>query len=191
VGQLEIFAALLGVMNVMLVIRRSIWNYPSGIAMVSLYFFIFYDARLYADALLQIFFLVIQLYGWSNWLRSGRASGTVVVERLGVGARLAWLAGTAVAVLVWGAAMARFTDAAAPFLDSAVAGLSVSAQWLLALRKIESWALWIVVDLLAIGLFLSRGLEVTAALYALFLLLAVAGLFAWARRIDAAAGEPA
>ena len=190
-GQLEIFAALLGVMNVMLVIRRSIWNYPSGIAMVSLYFFIFYDARLYADALLQIFFLVIQLYGWSNWLRSGRASGTVVVERLGVGARLAWLAGTAVAVLVWGAAMARFTDAAAPFLDSAVAGLSVSAQWLLALRKIESWALWIVVDLLAIGLFLSRGLEVTAALYALFLLLAVAGLFAWARRIDAAAGEPA
>ena len=69
-GGIEIAAALLGVINVLLVVRRSVWNYPFGIAMVSLYFFVFRDAKLYSDALLQIFFLLIQLYGWWAWTRA-------------------------------------------------------------------------------------------------------------------------
>lgn len=179
----ELAAALLGVVNVVLVVRRSIWNYPFGIAMVSLYFFVFADAKLYSDALLQIFFLVIQLYGWWNWRRSRQVDHGVAVEGLRLPARLAWLAGTAAACLLWGFGMARFTDAAAPFADAAVAGMSVSAQILQSLRKVESWALWIAVDILAIGLFLSRGLTITAGLYALFLVLATAGLFAWLRKL--------
>lgn len=179
----ELAAALLGVVNVVLVVRRSIWNYPFGIAMVSLYFFVFADAKLYSDALLQIFFLLIQLYGWWNWRHSLQVDHGVAVEGLRMSARLAWLAGTAAACLLWGFGMARFTDAAAPFADAAVAGMSVSAQILQSLRKVESWVLWIAVDILAIGLFLSRGLNITAALYALFLVLATAGLFAWLRKL--------
>ncbi len=184
---IEIAAALLGVVNVALVVRRSIWNYPFAIAMVALYFFVFVDAKLYSDALLQIFFLVINLYGWWNWSRSTRVDAGVAVERLRPGQRWAWLAGTAAASLVWGLGMARFTDAAAPFADATIAGLSVSAQILQSLRKFESWLLWVVVDVLAIGLFLYRGLHVTAALYALFLVLAVGGLVAWRRKLPRAA----
>ena len=180
-GGIEIAAALLGVINVLLVVRRSIWNYPFGIAMVVLYFFVFWDAKLYSDALLQIFFLVIQIYGWRAWVHADRVDHGVAVDWLSDKARVTWLAGTAAAILIWGSGMARFTDAAAPMADATIAGLSVSAQVLQSLRKVESWVLWVTVDALAIGLFAWRGLGVTSALYALFLVLAVLGLFEWRR----------
>ena len=184
-SSLEIIAALLGVANVLLVVRRSTWNYPFGIAMVTLYFFVFRDAKLYSDALLQIFFLFIQLYGWWAWSRADKVDDGVAVGWLGDGARLRWLAGTAIAAALWGAGMARWTDAAAPYADAAIAGMSVSAQILQSLRRVESWVLWIAVDMLAIGLFAWRGLSVTAALYGLFLVLAIAGLIQWRRKAAA------
>ena len=181
-GGIEIAAALLGVINVLLVVRRSIWNYPFGIAMVSLYFFVFWEAKLYSDSLLQIFFFLIQLYGWWAWVHADRVDHGVAVGWLDNRSRLRWLVGTAVAIVVWGAGMARYTDAAAPFLDATVAGLSVSAQILQSFRRVESWVLWVSVDTLAIGLFWWRGLGVTAALYGLFLVLAVLGLIEWRRK---------
>lgn len=180
----EWVAAALGIVNILLVARRSLWNYPFGIAMVALYFFVFFDAKLYSDALLQIFFLIINLYGWWNWARSEKVDdGGIAVGRLSSTARLAWLGGTGCAAILWGVVMARFTDAAAPFADSAVAGMSVAAQILQSQRKVESWVLWIAVDGLATGLFWSRGLVATSILYALFLLIAFGGLMAWRRTI--------
>ena len=181
-GGLEIAAAMLGVANVVLVVRRSVWNYPFGIVMVALYFFVFREAKLYSDALLQIFFLVIQLYGWWAWSRADRVDDGVAVGLMSEGARLRWLAGTAAAVLLWGTGMARWTDAAAPFADATIAGMSVAAQLLQSLRRVECWLLWIAVDTLAIGLFAWRGLLVTSALYALFLALAIAGFIQWKRK---------
>ena len=184
-NSLEIIAALLGVANVLLVVRRSIWNYPFGIAMVSLFFFVFWDAKLYSDALLQVFFLLIQLYGWWAWSRARQVDHGVAVRLMSGRSRLWWLAGTGLAILLWGWGMARWTDAVAPFADAAIAGMSVSAQILQSLRRIESWLFWIAVDVLAVGLFAWRGLEVTAALYALFLALAIAGLIEWKRKAGA------
>lgn len=184
-GGIEIAAALLGVINVLLVVRRSVWNYPFGIAMVSLYFFVFWEAKLYSDALLQIFFFLIQIYGWWAWVHADRVDHGVAVGWLGNRARTGWLVGTAVAIIGWGTGMARFTDAVAPFADATVAGMSVSAQILQSLRKVESWVLWVSVDILAIGLFAWRGLNVTAALYGLFLILAAIGLIEWRRKARA------
>jgi nicotinamide mononucleotide transporter len=185
VGGIEIAAALLGVINVLLVVRRSTWNYPFGIAMVSLYFFVFWDAKLYSDALLQVFFLLIQLYGWWAWFHAQHVDHGVAVGWMDWKRRFSWTAGTAVAVIVWGSGMARFTDAAAPYADATIAGLSVAAQILQSLRRVECWVLWVAVDALAIGLFAWRGLFVTSALYALFFVLAVVGLFEWRRRARA------
>lgn len=181
-GGIEIAAALLGVINVILVVRRSTWNYPFGIVMVALYFFVFWEAKLYSDALLQVFFLVIQIYGWWAWVHARHIDHGVEVRWMSWPQRLPWLAGTAIAVAVWGTGMARFTDAAAPFVDATTAGLSIAAQSLQSLRRVESWALWIAVDAIAIGLFAWRGLFVTSALYGLFFVLAVVGLIEWRRR---------
>lgn len=183
---IEIVAVALGVANIVLIIRRSIWNYPVGIAMVSLYGFIFVEVKLYSDALLQLFFLVANIYGWALWGRAQARMGDIVVERLDGRARLAWIGGAVTAAIGWGWLMHRLTDAALPYWDALVAMPSVAAQLLMARRRIENWWLWIAVDAIAIPLYWTKGLMLTAALYAAFLLLAVAGLIEW-RRVAARA----
>ena len=181
-GAVEIVAALLGVVNVVLVVRRSTWNYPFGIAMVALYFFVFAHAKLYSDALLQIFFFVIQIYGWWAWYHATHVDDGVAVRWMSWRARFPWLAATLAAVLLWGTGMARLTDAAAPYIDATAAGLSVAAQILQSLRRVESWVLWICVDVIEVGLLSWRSLFVSTALYGLFLILSVIGLIEWRRR---------
>jgi nicotinamide mononucleotide transporter len=184
-SELEWVAAGLGVLNVFLVVRRSVWNYPFGLIMVALYFFVFFGARLYSDALLQIFFFIVQLYGWVNWVQARNEAGEVPVAWLGSSARIRWSLGTILASLVWGLGMARYTNAAAPIIDAFIAGTSISAQILMARRMIENWVLWILVDLVAVGLYFSRHLYPTSGLYFLFLLLSVAGLIGWRRALPA------
>lgn len=178
---LEWVAVLLGVANIILLVRRSIWNFPVGIVMVLLYFEIFREARLYSDMLLQIFFLIVQAWGWAAWARAGGMDGPVEVQRLSNPERLAWIVGTIVATAIWGWGMYRFTDAAAPWWDAAVAMGSVAAQILLTRRAIENWIGWILVDAFAISLYANRGLGLTAGLYVLFLILSIVGLLQWLR----------
>ena len=99
-------------------------------------------------------------------------------------ARIAWLAGTCAAALAWGALMAAKTDAAAPYVDAAVAGSSVAAQWLQSLRRVEAWVLWIVADLIAVPLYWWKGLVPTTLLYLVFLGLAIAGLLSWRKTLQ-------
>ncbi|MFQ5563693.1 MAG: nicotinamide riboside transporter PnuC [Parvularculaceae bacterium] len=175
----EITAVILGLINITLLIRRNIWNYPFGIVMVSLYAWIFYGAKLYSDVLLQGFFFVVQFYGWYYWLKGRGGDGRVIVERLTKGQALGY-AGVAVAgVAALGTVMGRFTDAAFPYWDASIAVLSVIAQILLARRRLENWILWITVDVLAIGLYWVKGLHPTAALYLLFLILSGVGFLTW------------
>lgn len=178
---LELVAAVLGVICVALVVRRSVWNYPFGVASVALYCVVFARAKLYSDALLQIFFVVVNLYGWWSWTRHRAAAGEVVVERLSARARVRWAAGCAAATLGWGALMHRYTDAAYPWPDAGVAIVSVAAQVLMARRKWENWLLWIGVDLAAVPLYAAKQLGVTTLLYLLYLALAVWGLANWTR----------
>ncbi|WP_420141421.1 nicotinamide riboside transporter PnuC [Sphingomonas sp.] len=178
---LEALATALGLANIVLLIRRSVWNYPFGLAMVALYADIFFAAKLYSDALLQLFFFAIQLYGWWAWARAGGGGGGVPVRRLTPAARIAWVAMIALVTGLWGWGMHAGTDAASPWWDGGIAVASVAAQILLARRMIENWLLWIAVDAAAIGLYLTKGLALTAGLYAAFLILSAVGLVQWRR----------
>ena len=178
---LEMIAVALGLANVGLLVRRSIWNYPFGMAMVALYLVIFWQARLYGEAGLQVFFFVVQGWGWWLWARAGGLAQMVTVEWMGWRARTASLALVAASSLVIGWAMARFTDAALPYADAAIAGASVVAQVLLAMRRVENWALWIAIDVLSVWVYVARELYLTAGLYVVFLGMAIAGLITWAR----------
>jgi nicotinamide mononucleotide transporter len=181
VTALETAAVLLGIANIILIIRRSVWNYPFALAMVALYFFIFRDLKLYSDAGLQIFFFAVNLYGWWAWSRNRAEAGEVVVERLGRNSLTAWIGGSAIATLLWGFVMHSHTDASYPFWDAAVAMVSVAGQILMTRRYLENWWWWIAVNCLSIPLYIVKGIYLTAALYMLFLALAVAGLVVWRR----------
>lgn len=178
---IEGIAALLVLVNVWLIARRSIWNYAFGIAGVAIYGWVFFHAKLYSDMLLQIFFFVVQLYGWRQWVRSQEASGEVVVERLTWPERGLWLAGLIVAIAGWGWLMHRFTDASFPWWDASVAMISIAAQILMSVRRIENWWLWIAANILSIGLYAAKTLWITTGLYVILLAISIWGLIAWKR----------
>ena len=173
---LEIAAVISGAGCVLLVVRRSVWNFPLGIASSLGYLVLFTNEKLYADAGLQIVFVVLGLHGWVAWMR-GRTSETRI-RRVPLGELTALIVAFPV---VW-FALSQLLEAAggaAPILDAFVAALSVAAQWFLNRRYVETWLGWIVVDQVAVYLFWTRGLHLTAGLYAVFLLMCVAGLVEW------------
>ena len=177
----ELLATLLGVLCVVLGVRRSVWTFPTAIGSVLLVGWAVWTARLYSDALLQLFFVGANLYGWANWRRSQADQGDVLVEAMSAGERARWTAGTGASTLAWGGGMAGWTDAAYPWWDAATAVVSAAAQLLMARRKWENWVLWIAVDLALIPLYLAKGLIMLAALYLFYLVLSIWGLVTWRR----------
>ncbi len=185
VSPLEIAGTILGFLNIVLLIRRSVWNFPAAMAMVTCIGIVLAEAKLYAEAGLQVFFFVVNAWGWWLWTRArqreGGADHAVAVGWLGWPARIAWALATAVGSVALGLTLSRWTDAALPMADSAVTGMSVAAQLLLSFRRIENWVMWIVIDAVSIALYVIRDLHLLAVLYVAFLVLSVIGLREWTR----------
>lgn len=178
---LELFAAALGVLAVWLTVRQNPWCWPIGLLMVLLYSWIFFEVKLYSDMLLQVIYAALQLYGWWQWTRGDGQQHGRLVSRLSAGGLLLSLAIGAAGSLGLGYAMATYTDAAAPWMDAALTAFSLVAQVWMAQKRLECWPLWIALDVLFVALFLYKALYLTAALYALFTLLAVLGWREWRR----------
>jgi nicotinamide mononucleotide transporter len=176
---LQLLGAVLGLIQIWLLVRRSVWNFPVAMVMVSLIGVTLFEAKLYAEAALQAFFFVVNAAGWFQWRGASEGTGGVPVRWMNRSSRMAWAAITALLSLALGWLMHRFTDAAVPFVDAAVAGASIAAQLLLNLRRIENWVLWIVIDVVSILLYLSRDLYFFAALYLAFLVISAIGLRQW------------
>ncbi|MBL6853122.1 MAG: nicotinamide mononucleotide transporter [Alphaproteobacteria bacterium] len=182
----EIIAALLGVANIALLVRRSIWNYPFGMASVAFYVVVFHDSLLYSDAALQVFFFVMQVYGWWNWYHARDTEGLAKPELLTNGGRLLWMGAALAITVAEGWYLKHYTNDSAPWMDANTTALSVVAQYLLSVRKIENWALWIITDVVQIGLYAWKGLYPTTALYVIYLVMSVLGLIEWRRHLVAA-----
>ena len=176
----ELAGAALGLLNVVLLVRRSVWNFPAAMAMVTLIGITLFEARLYAETGLQVFFFVVNAWGWYLWaVARDTADNTVPVGWMSDRARFVWAAITAALSLSLGWLLHRFTNAALPFADSAIAGASVTAQILLSLRRVENWVLWIAIDVLSVMLYINRELYFLAALYVVLGVMSVLGLREW------------
>lgn len=183
---LEITAAVLGLIQIVLLIRRSVWNFPVAMGQVALAGVVLAGARLYSEAGLQAFFFAVNAQGWWLWRDArGEDDAAVSVTWMAWPPRAYWAGFTLVLSLALGWTMHHFTNAALPFADSAVTGASVAAQLLLNLRRIENWVLWIAIDVVSVGLYLNRGLHLLAVLYVAFLVLSVIGLRRWTKASQA------
>lgn len=178
---LELIAAGLGIVAVWLTVRQNPWCWPIGLVMVLLYAWLFYDWRLYSNLLLQLLFAALQLYGWWQWTRGGERHDGRKVSRLGPLAVAAGLLVGALGAWLLGYLMATYTDASSPWLDSALTAFSLVAQLWMAQKRLQCWALWVVVDLCYVAFFLDSQLYLTALLYAAFTALAVSGWLSWRR----------
>ena len=183
---LELVAALTGAVSVWLSVRQNIWSWPTAIVNVVLYALVFREAKLYADMGLQVVYAVLSLYGWYEWLYGGEGRTELRVTRTPprLAAVLTLVAAAGSAVL--GALLRHSTDAALPFADSFLSSTSLVAQWMMTRKLLENWLVWIAVDVLYVGMFLFKGLYLTAGLYAVFLALAVRGYLDWRRSMTVA-----
>ncbi len=176
---LEWSAAALSMLGVWLMTRRMLLAWPVGLVSVALYALVFAQARLYSDALLQGVLAAFLVYGWVNWRIHARQDGHIHIAPLAPRHLLRDLGIGLLGGIALGAGMHTFTDAALPWLDALLAALSLVAQWWQARRHVAAWWLWIAVDVVYVGMYVVKSLNVTAALYAVFVGLAVMGLRAW------------
>jgi nicotinamide mononucleotide transporter len=182
---IEIIAVVVTIAAVWLTARQVIWCWPLGLVSVSLYAVVFFQAKLYADMGLQAVYFVLTLYGWWAWLHGGEDRGELHVSLAGWPMRVGLVALGAVSGLLLGLTLGRFTDASLPFMDSSLSSFSIVAQWLQTRKILEAWLLWIALDVFYVGMFVFKGLYLTAGLYAVFLWLASVGFLSWRRSMAA------
>ena len=187
---LEVAAFVVSVLGVWLTTARSLWNYPFSLLSVLLYGIIFYQVKLYADMGLQAIFAGTLLYGLWQWRRHRGAGGQVRVTRVHTTELVvSILLGIGAAAAV-GFFLYSRTDASLPWVDSALlAGSLVGSVWA-ARRNLESWWVWIIVDVIYVGVYLVKHLYLTALLYAAFVILAVLGLRRWRAALARQSPEP-
>lgn len=181
---IEVVAVVFGLLCVWLCVKENIWCWPTGLVQVSLYVIIFYQAKLYSDTILNVIYVGVQFYGWYHWLHGGRDRGELAVSRLSAPALNGWIVVTVVGTALWGYGMASLTDAAVPYWDAFTTVASLVAQWLMARKRVENWAFWIAVDVVAVGVYLYKGLHLTAGLYFVFLIMCIEGWRAWNRTVQ-------
>ncbi|MBS0516978.1 MAG: nicotinamide mononucleotide transporter [Proteobacteria bacterium] len=190
VSNAELIGFAAGAGCVWLAARQNALNFPLALVNAVTFGLLFADKRLYGDAVLQAMFFSLNLLGWWRWWRGDGEHHALPVSRL---SPRGWLvAGAAMVVVVPSLQQALIMiSGAAPFLDAVITTLSVIAQVLLNRKTLENWWLWIVVDLISVPLYVSKGLYLTALLYVVFLLMCIGALFSWRRSLRDAAPSPA
>jgi len=170
---------LLAVVYLVLAIRQNIWCWAAAAVSTLLYLFIMYRANLYMESALQIFYLAMAAYGWYEWRHGGAGGEELQVTTWPMRYHLFALAAVFGLVLISGELLTRYSAAALPFLDSFTTWGAVVATFMVARKILENWIYWFVIDAVSIGLYLSRELYFTAALFAAYLVMIVIGYRKW------------
>jgi nicotinamide mononucleotide transporter len=182
---LELLSFLLSLITVVLTIRQVHWAWLFAILSSALYGLVFFDAKLYGDSALQLMFIVVSVWGWSQWLASSDRTSVLPVSFLSGQDRLfagvAWLG---ICAILYGF-LHFVTDTDVALADGFLTAGSLLGQILLSRKKIENWYIWIIVDVLYVALYLYKNLILTALLYAIFVVLAVIGARAWRKLCQA------
>jgi len=188
----ELFGTIFGLWSVILAARASIWNYPIGIINIIFFFATFYQVQLYADMTLQVYFLLISIYGWWMWTNP-RPTQMDAQQELKI-TRNTWQVnlGIGVAIVVGAGVLGVFfanvhqllpalfpAPAAYPYADSLVMTMSIAAMYLLSIKKWENWLIWVAVDTCSIGLFYAKGIKLIALEYVVFWAIAAYGGYRW------------
>ena len=161
-------------------IREIHWGWPLAVVSSLLYFVVFRESKLYGDASLQLFFAVVALWGWFQWLRGHRSDGSALhVARLTPRGRVLTAVVSAALWPAIGWFLKTYTDTDVPWWDAFPTAASIVGQWLLGRKYVENWPVWIVVDIVGAALFVYKGLWLTTLLYLVFVAMAAVGWRSW------------
>lgn len=187
---LEALGTSVGLLYLYLEYKASIWLWLAGIVMPAIYIKIYLDSGLYADMGINIYYLIVSFYGWMWWMykahhpkhtmetgKESKASSTIVHTTVREWLVYLFVASGLFVLMGWGLKM--YTDSTVPWLDSLTTAMSIIGMWQLARKQIEQWFTWIVVDLICVGLYHYKGLELTALLYLFYAVVAIFGYRRW------------
>lgn len=187
----ELIGVVTGIACVWLAAKQNIWTWPIGLISVGMYVFVFYDARLYADMGLNAFYFVTSLYGWYMWLYGGKNDSERKVQRVSKKEMTVLLALGLVFTLSLGYFLDNYTDADLSYTDSATTAVSLMGYWMMAKKQLENWIVWLVVDVVYVGVYTYKDLYLTSFLYFVFLLLSIKGYLDWKKDLVALKQAPA
>ena len=175
---LEIMGVITGLLCVLLAAINNIWNWPIAIISVGIYIFIFFDSHLYADMGLQVYFMVMNFYGWDYWSKKPDTEEKSPVMRITQQEILYSVIAVVVFTVFLGSVL-KYTPASYPYIDSFCAACSLVAQVFLARKVLENWLIWIFVDIIYVGVYIFKDLDLTAIMYGIYVILALWGFFDW------------
>lgn len=180
---LELFAVCCGLASVWFMKKENILVYPFGIINVLIYCYICFISGLYAYAGINIFYGLMSVYGWFSWVRRSESDERIRITRLTVKGLAFYGMMIALFIVVLWVVLNRYTDSEIPFWDALTSGIYLIAMWLLARKKIEHWILWIVGDIISIGMFIWLNLFFSAFQFLVFTIIAVFGFIEWKHKI--------
>lgn len=179
-GNLEFTGTWLTLICVWLTTTRNLWCWPTGVVSVLMFAYIFYTAQLYSSSIMNaVYYFPIQFYGWYQWVYGGPEKTPRVVEWAKGYERVLVLLSIPVFAFVWGSFFTLYTDAKFAYVDAAIFGTSIVAQWIMSFKRIESWYCWIAVNIMSCWLYFSTDLVMIGFLYGLFILTAIKGIYQW------------
>ena len=176
---LESTAVIFAILYLILAVKQNILCWIAGIISSVLYFFIMQKAGLYMEAYLQVFYVVMGIYGWSQWSASNASNPSFIVNTWSKYQHMITISIILVLSLLSGFLLERYTDAALPFLDALVSWGAVVATYMVAKKLLENWIYWFVIDATSIFLFIERGLWLSAVLFATYLVIIFFGYQSW------------
>ena len=178
---LEITAVIFAILYLILAVKQNILCWIAGIISSVLYFFIMQKAGLYMEAYLQVFYVVMGIYGWSQWSASNASNPSFIVNTWSKYQHMIAISIILALSLLSGSLLERYTDAALPFLDALVSWGAVVATYMVAKKLLENWIYWFVIDATSIFLFIERGLWLSAILFATYLVIIFFGYQSWSK----------
>ena len=176
---IEIIAVIISIIGVTLTIKRQMWCWFFNFIAFVLYAYIFYEYKLYGETILQFIFIVLNLYGFYHWRKGKVEEHTIRIEKSNAPTLVMQMVLASIAGLLFGLGLHYFTDASLPILDAQLAAFSLLATYWTTQKYIATWALWVIVDIIYVGMFLYKSLYLTAGLYAVFIGLALLGWKQW------------
>jgi len=180
----EVAAVVLAIGYLALAIAQSIWCWAAAFVSTSIYLVLMFHARLYMESALQIFYLGMAVYGWYQWRHGPGPHNALPVTRWAAAWHVRAIATVVALSICSGIVLDVYSNAALPYLDSFTTWGAVVATWMVARKILENWLYWFVVDSVSIYLYVSRGLYLTALLFAVYLVLIVIGYLSWRREIE-------
>lgn len=183
---IELLGLIFGLLYILLSIKQNIWCWPVGFITSALYIYVFFVTKFYADMGLQVYYLIVSVYGWSHWMFGAKSKkqDDLKISKTNIKLGIYLFLATIVLFVIISYVLVNYTDSEIPYWDAFTTAASFVATWMLARKIIEHWIIWIIVDSVSLGLYIYKELYPTVILFAVYTVLAILGYIEWKKKLN-------